>query len=469
MKHFRDHVLLGIKDLGRTMRAEENILEEFRSRWNVRLVDRCFYLWQKDTMRYCRSEVVTMVDQMDTSYFRNRKTNVLKIWSALSLGMNSRKGILQRRRDAMATARERLTERLMRRKDEENGMIITNDMVRAEMQLIFYGEMRGWVRTRYLTRCLASWRNRYEIYRDGCRRADGLFCSKVCGTVLVAWRDAARLIRITPPRYNPAAAEAFPRLVSMRRTLAGWSAVTARLVAARRIRRRVLSRFARAHLVAWGDAAVRRRTLRAHAAQSWWDLHGTISINPLRQWAKWAAVEGRRTWDLSRLADMSSKSIERRFLARRFRAWRHQAKYGRVTGLGTRAQLFQSFLDERRRREALERRLEKERGRGDEKMTGAGGRIGDGTLMGELPSAGELVRHPEPAPWDLECARQRQQAEEQISGLTEALRRAEEEASRMKRVVDCVKEVAPEATEYLSRMLPFLERHVQEKGESGID
>eukprot|EP00568_Trieres_chinensis_P016100 CAMPEP_0183328074 /NCGR_PEP_ID=MMETSP0160_2-20130417/84097_1 /TAXON_ID=2839 ORGANISM="Odontella Sinensis, Strain Grunow 1884" /NCGR_SAMPLE_ID=MMETSP0160_2 /ASSEMBLY_ACC=CAM_ASM_000250 /LENGTH=154 /DNA_ID=CAMNT_0025496231 /DNA_START=91 /DNA_END=552 /DNA_ORIENTATION=- len=140
--YFRANVTPEIKEMGRRMRAEEKTFDLFSAR-NLSLIARCLGAWRGITLRHCQSEVVKVVDQMDTTYFCKRKSNLLKVWSTLSLGMSSRKKILERKDEAMEKARKNLAIHLMKN-NEEKGLLITNEMVVSEMHRIMYGEMNGW-------------------------------------------------------------------------------------------------------------------------------------------------------------------------------------------------------------------------------------------------------------------------------------------------------------------------------------
>ena len=81
--------------------------------------------------------------------------NVINALSSISLGHSSQRKLLQGRRDAFCLAQKKLTNNLL--KQNETHGSVTHNILRQEVNKIFFAEILGWTKNRCLRIYLGSW------------------------------------------------------------------------------------------------------------------------------------------------------------------------------------------------------------------------------------------------------------------------------------------------------------------------
>jgi len=436
-KYHHDHVLPALLVISEHTRSLEECSKAFRLSKDNEVLSILFYAWRKSTMRHTEQELLEHVNGASTKLFRTRRKNIMKVWSAIALGTNSKKKILERRRDGLARARSNLEERLWD-KNESMGLIITHEMVAEEVRRIVNCDMADWIRKRYLGRCFGMLKNSMRYTRNQRAAADNDFEFKIKTKIFSKW-----LVWSSERSQNFQHAWNCPsvcncdviNLLARKRLLymvfRPWKQFASTHALAKLMRRRIFSNIVAKYFHSWRVVASRHRTLRSTAVSRWRCCHDELFVRPFRAWRSWTAAIRERYEYHNRLISVYNSSKNRRYLRQMFKSWRHQATYGRIWGMYNRAELVNLLITCQSKYKHLEGRIQgcDEYAKKEQYQT-------------EQLS---LVKN------ELHLMVGKLQASE------DARQKADEEVARLGQIVECVKRVEPSVTKVISTMQPFLE------------
>ncbi|KAJ1449038.1 hypothetical protein M885DRAFT_537088 [Pelagophyceae sp. CCMP2097] len=334
----------------------------------MRRTARCFSAWAAEAASN-REAVGKMKLKMAASKKKRDAlflAAILRAWRGDAAGGRSRRNCVARRRLRLAEARGAIFDReeaaAALHERPRQTCVITPAMVEVEVSRRIYAKsrLRGlfWAvkiafcgfKAVAFTRPRASLLEAARRHRFNALR--GCFAPWAAHALNHAGAVAA------PKRYSQALVDRFARRSALRRVgapcFAAWQRRRLLARAAAKVARRTDTEVLLAPLHAWTAAVSKRRRLRSMAVQNWLAAGRLLVLRPLQAW--YLLTKQRRTTrlDQKRLVSIHTRTRTRRLFVKMLRCWRHQAIYGRVEGLYTRAELVRSLVE----LEATGRRLE---------------------------------------------------------------------------------------------------------------
>ena len=167
------------------------------------------------------------------------------------------------------------------------------------------------------------------------------------------WKAPGKLV----VRYNQTAVDAFADRRVKKLFFRLWRPVAQRYVAAKKMRRRVISEFARRHLKEWKYVAIVQRNLIKWSVDEWKAYSRRLMESPFRMWFVWMDQRKRKRADQDRLIRAYKRTKHRKFLWNIVRGWRHQAVYGRIAGLYSRNDLMKSLTEQKQQCKQMEQEM----------------------------------------------------------------------------------------------------------------
>ena len=394
-------------------RKMDNIVRASSTEREVRRTQRCFGAWymealaQRGHVEYIRTASRTAAAKRDRTMLRK----VLRAWRRDCVGPQSVRSCRQRRAEALHAARSRVQEveglicaRKKAAGEPAERLIITNDMVYREMSRTIYHaalKKQVWWCMRHH---FVALRRAVTMQIAASEMAIKHYRTTVYGFVFYPWTEylytspnATLNRKLWPrprcyvPRYSQRLVDRFVRKRVRRHLIqpywAHWRQRYDAWAAGRKLRTCLDARTRLAHWGCWRKAVTRRHELRSKAVKAWHETGRQLLGRPLRAWYLFTRTRRIRRMDQRRLVATHARARERRLRQKLMRAWHHQAIYGRVEGLYTRAELVRSLAELQAHGRRLEaraeahaaacedatRRLEDERGR----ATRAGARLKD--------------------------------------------------------------------------------------------
>ncbi len=335
-----------ILERGRNTIAIYDKYESIQGRCKENLVRRTFRVWRGQTIRFMKKDIVEKVDRMDVAYYHSKKRDIFHVLSSLSLGVSSRKKILQRRRDGLARARTSLIGTLSKKNEVEG--IITSEMVQRELRKIFHSELYDWNRKRYLEICFAGWK---VMFRE-VKLTNLVATSHLKVNLFKKWRKWTNKQRpIIEGRCHDhsrklSLAIACNEKIVRQKMFRAWR-IKARCYAnAARMRRRVLTRFAKNVIYVWFGITKEHRAIKLNTLKEWKSYQQFTLGRPFLSWRQTTTLM-RQTRRDQILFLKSYKQVKRRSMQFEiFRTWRHQTRYGRITSMYSRQDLLR-LLEEK--------------------------------------------------------------------------------------------------------------------------
>jgi hypothetical protein len=359
-KVFRDKVLQGLDETCRLRQAQQELCLSLRKKSNRRLLASSFFCWRGKLVRSLKSDLEDRIKNEATPYFRQRKKSVLQVWSHVALGLNSKKKILERRRGGIERARESLTKRLAEK--GEAGLIVTPEMIDAEISRIMNTTLSTWMAGYSKRTYFTSWRHHTRRLFEQSMLAKKHNTAKMKRKLLVAWLvytkvciDRADGNFINYKRL--AEANAFNKRKVVVSVLQSWMNHTKVMMAAKTMRRRILSRTIRVCVVEWKRLVNQQRSLKHCVLMHWINIETDYMKHPFRCWRNIVDNNRCRLDYQMRLVKTFVRSKSRRKIYQLFHQWLHQTRYGRVTSLYTRNQLASGWIESKQRYEHLQEEM----------------------------------------------------------------------------------------------------------------
>ena len=351
----------------------------------------------KDNLKERKRLIAAAVD-MENRHFNTVFLSILKAWHKAAHGPYSRKGVMERLRIRMAEERVKL-EKVLKERGEDVGLI-TKEMLVDEMRKSVVGKVRKerprsrvsssqptsklihaflyslcpsqlekQREARTLRLSLQGLSLAVQIAEDNHRESIRHYKNHVMQRVFTPWAEWAFLnsqgldrARWKAPgklvvRYNQTAVDAFSDRRVKKLFFHLWKPVAQRYVAAKKMRRRVISEFARRHLKEWKYVAIVQRKLMMRSVSEWKGYSRRIMESPFRMWFVWMDQRKRKRADQDRLITAYMRTKHRKFLWNIVRGWRHQAVYGRIAGLYSRNDLMKSLTEQKQQCKQMEQEM----------------------------------------------------------------------------------------------------------------
>ena len=365
-------------------RKMDRIVRASSTEREVRRTQRCFQAWhsmslaQRGHVEYIREASRMAAEKRDVKMLRK----ILRAWRRDCVGPQSMRSCRRRRAEALHAARSRVQEfeGILHAKREIAGktaerLIITNDMVDREVsrkvyQVALKKQIWWCLRHHFVALRLAV-----TMQAAASEAAIRHYRTSVYGFVFYPWTEylytspnATLNRKLWPrprgyvPRYSQRLVDRFIRKRIRRRLVrpcwAHWRQRYGAWAAGRKLRARLDMRTRLSHWNRWQKAVARRHELRSIAVIAWQETGRQILGRPLRAWYLFARTRRVRRMDQRRLVATHARARERRLRQKLMRAWHHQAIYGRVEGLYTRAELVRSLAELQAHGRRLEARAE---------------------------------------------------------------------------------------------------------------
>ncbi len=326
------------------MREEDSRVQYFCKKRNGRQITCIFFAWREVTLSRRRHALHKEVEGL--TVYKLRKRGILTALSAIAIGANSRKKLLQRRGDALEKARSTLTEKLAIRKQSHG--IISTCMLQSELRRLFHNELYQWDQKRYVEGPFLVMKDAMIKRKERTLKAQHHFCWILRELTFYAWRDCALREGRRTPRYDQEKVDCFARSTALRICVKRWHAYSRIKAEAARKRRVVLTKLAHSYFMTWRTKARKCRSMKKEVIQNW-QYHGDIvRISPFYKWRDWTISKRMREKDNVRFLNAHERKKNRRLLSKCFRHWGHYVVYGSVVGLYSRSGLVQKLNQQTR-------------------------------------------------------------------------------------------------------------------------
>jgi len=307
---------------------------------------------------------------------------IVRAWRRECIGPRSRRNSQQRRLKLLREARNEIQERERRQMVNDKKtrfseqLLITNEMVKCKVSQDIYRKtlkrrvwwclyhhflaLREVVKMEANALALAIKFNNCIIYRRVfIPWTDYLHASPNTGLERARWPRP----RCYQPLYSQVLVDRFVRRHSRRNFVLPFWTYWRQYHSARKAER-VLSKHNNSRISLslwnyWRKATVRRIELRSMAVRFWRETGRQLLVRPLRAWYVHTHMNRVRRSHQDRLALTHARSHARRICQKLFRAWHHQAVYGRVEGLYTRTELVRCLAELRGHSRRLEMHAER--------------------------------------------------------------------------------------------------------------
>ena len=335
---------LDIQYVCERVRNENLKANSFLDEKNARVIRRCFLAWKEATLFHKRNLLHNKVES--TEYFKSKKKGILAVLSAVAIGANSKKNILQRRQNALDQARGVLMKKLAE-KSQSHG-IITMDMLQIELRRIFHNELHKWDRKRYLSGPFVVMKELMIEANIGNKKARDYAKTRYLKLPFEGWRNVSLTQLASHAKVDIFAKKSLPIMV-----LKSWHRLARTYSIAAQKRRAFLTQIATDCFTAWLFQAKVNKPIRVRVIGQWTNYRQTIARGRFQKWRQWAAYKRDILRDRGRFLYAHKRLREGRLLLRFFRNWKHFISYGRVSGLYSRSDLFDLLEEKSRQLETL--------------------------------------------------------------------------------------------------------------------
>ena len=344
-KLFSDKVLPELTTFTQARSIDDARCSGLRSKRGRRIIAHCFKFWRSTLIRAMKSDLLTSIESNNTSYFKQRKSNILKVWGHVALGLNSRKKILERRQDGTEKAREAL--------------IITPEMVDAEIRRFRMRNTTQWLSGYSQRTYFKLWRDSIGPYKENVDKSKKYVGVRICSAVLSSWLEVTRASidqaegNFSIDYRRLAEAKAFHHRNATKFIMRRWGQYSTRMASAQLMRRRVLSRLVRGCLKEWNQLKISQRKIKQNALSHWMDVEQVYLKQPFYCWRAIVATNKYKAFYEERMLATHLRAAGRKKLYKHFRQWLHQTRYCRVTSLYTRNELASGWVEQKRMSEQL--------------------------------------------------------------------------------------------------------------------
>jgi len=314
-----------------------------------------------------RKRLLASAMDMENRHFNTVLLSILKGWYHAAHGPYSRKGVMERHRIRMTDERTKLEVKLKAR--GEGVGLITKEMLVDEMRKTVVHKLEKQRQIRSMYNVLGSLSLAVQIAEDNNRASIKHYKNRVMrgafspwaewaflnsqGLDRACWKAPGQLI----VRYNQTAVDAFSDRRVKKLFFNLWKPVAQRYVAAKKMRRRNISKFASRHIQEWKYVAIVQRNLLKFAVGEWKAYSRRLMESPFRMWFVWMDRRKRKRADQDRLITAYMRTKHRKFLWNIVRGWRHQAVYGRIAGLYSRNDLMKSLTEQKQQCKLMEQEM----------------------------------------------------------------------------------------------------------------
>jgi len=322
-----------IPELDRVLQCRrdwEDKCQSFQNELARRILHGCFVVWRTSNLKYIQKDLLASVDENSNSFFRQRRTSVVKVWSRISMGLNAQKEVFERR-GCTDLAAEAVARRVLSNNDD--GTSITGSTLDEEADSLISSRfgldiwLSGYYKITY-----------FRMWRDSIRLPVMYYNKKLCRGILVCWRDVTKVsssLKLDYTRYIEA--KAFSRRKMIRAVLRRWK---------RRLQ--VQHDFARLCARLYQYSIERKREVLHH-----WKIYMLTNQVycrlPFQQWREHTFIEKHRSRIYDRLLLVYLRSKARQKLRNSFRLWRQDVQCKEVTSLYTRNELASGLLDQKQK------------------------------------------------------------------------------------------------------------------------
>mmetsp|Transcript_36713 Transcript_36713/g.113600 ORF Transcript_36713/g.113600 Transcript_36713/m.113600 type:complete len:832 (+) Transcript_36713:110-2605(+) len=354
----------------------DQMIRACRAEYDVRQIRCCFEVWRRDAFAQrkhvdkIRAASLAAIAARNAKYLRK----IVRVWHGDCVGSRSTSNSQRRRTELLWAARSRIQMQENRSLSEEN-LIITGHMVKRQLSRTIYHasrERQVWwclrhhfhalgraVRTSASLFELAARHHRVSLYsRCFYPWTEHLHASPYATLDRSRWRKP----RCYQARYSQRIVDRFacahistcivkPCWSQWQRHYRAW--VSGRILQARNNERALLAQWLR-----WRRAHARHFDLRFTSVSLWREAGRQLLGRPLRAWYLYARALRLHRIDQRSLVAAHLRARERRLCMKLLRGWHHQAIYGRVEGLYTRAELVRSLAELQAHSRRLEARAE---------------------------------------------------------------------------------------------------------------
>lgn len=370
----RDTVEAMRSDLAKQAKVDAAIATKLSCR-NTALSEHVFEKWKYEARRLARQMAES---RLEADKIRRRTDHcfvrsVFLVLRNTALGPRSRKACRSRYEKRQEEARQVCAAQYA--KQGMTNVIILPEDVRAEVLRTMHKETasrcRRWC-LRHHFRMLSEAITKAKVRE---RDAGAWSKRKMCAKCFYPWTEyvfeaSTRLDRerwpaprcYKPRRYNQRLVDRFARR-RMRRELiapafAAFKCVYRTAHAGRLVITRRSRTYAATTLTVWLAELRRRANLRRDAVTKWRAKCRLILARPLYAWYVYMREVRTQRADRERLIRAKIASRQRHQCISILRRWRHQAKYGRLDGMYTRADLIRSLREMRAHAKRIESRAE---------------------------------------------------------------------------------------------------------------
>ena len=383
LQQLRDWVIGGIHkvmrlDVLRQMKMDE-VSRDCTTERNVKLVQCCFKAWHSGTLskreqvNYISSAINTAIAKREARMLRT----VLRAWYCDCKGPRSKRSCQHRRTEMLRAARHRIKtrEKNILARNLVGFLIITNNMIASELSRTIhhaakkrqvwwrlhhhFRALKQLLKVKASMRRLASTHHRRVMYSHFFYPwTEHLHASSNATLDRARWPKP----RCYQPRYSQKLVKQFAQ-VFIRKHIVGpcwkhWYAYYSARTSQHALQAFAAQRSLLAHWSHWRRAAAHRRKLRSISVSIWQETSHQLLSRPLRAWYTHSRKVRSRRRAQNRLVTAHVCARNRRLRLRFMRGWHHQAVYGRVEGLYTRAELVRSLAELQAHARRLETRGE---------------------------------------------------------------------------------------------------------------
>ena len=135
---------------------------------------------------------------------------------------------------------------------------------------------------------------------------------------------------------------------------ARWKRFSEKFITAKKMRRKILSKFICLYVRAWRDVTRYHLKVMTHIVSEWKQYEKSILIDPFRIWSNYISTKIKRRECQLRLVGVFSRSKTRKMMFNIFRCWRHEAIYGQTSAMYSRQELMQSLVEQKNQCKRIE-------------------------------------------------------------------------------------------------------------------
>ena len=343
-----DHDIRKIYD---KLREEDSRVHAFVTKHRRRYSRKYIIAWYEVILSQRRKELNKEVEGLKVYGFKKR--GILAALSAVAIGVNSKKKILQRRRETLDEARLSLMEKLERKK-QTNGVISTG-MLQNELRRLLYNELNQWDKKRYLSAPFQEMKVAMKRVRIQRATAESHFAKKHLKKYLSQWyhfcypEGNRRIVR-----FDQSKVDKFSALTTTKVAFKLWYKYARIRTKAAIMHRKALTNFVYSYFQEWRYQTRKQCLLRKDAFEAWKDFGNIVRRDPFLAWREWAFLHRRERNVNERFLRSHRRIKARRILLKCFRHWGHCIAYDRASALYSRSELMMQIERNTRRIQELE-------------------------------------------------------------------------------------------------------------------